>query len=178
MAIEILSAVPDEFFAGDTVKIRLSSRDYPSPTWTYKLALQGPEAFTITADPDGEAHLFTIASATTSSKTGGVYGWTLIAESGGERATIDAGSTWMKPDPTVTVTSWAKTCLTLLRAHISGRLPSGLTSHTINGTSINKMSLPEAVKLEQYYSARVAAEDAAKVGVHNDSRTIQIYFGR
>lgn len=177
MAIETLTAFPDEFFAGDTVKVIVSGSDYPAPTWTYKLAFQGPEAFTVTATADGEDHLFTLASATTSTKTGGVYGWTMIAESEGERATIDSGTTWMKPDPTVSVTTWAKQCLTLLRAHISGRLPSGLTSHTINGTSISKMSLPEAVKLEAHYAARVAAEDAAKAP-GNDSGVIRIYFDR
>lgn len=179
MAIETLTALPDEFFAGDTVKVTTDGGDYPAPDWVRKLTFQGPTPFSVTATADGTDHLFTISSATTTAVEGGVYGWTEIAEADGERATIDTGTVWIKPDPTLTTQSWARQCLTLLRAHIQGRLPSGLTSHTINGTSINKMSLPEAVKMEAYFASRVAAEDAAKVVDGNDdANTIRIYFDR
>jgi hypothetical protein len=178
MAIETLTELPDEFYAGDTVIVSSSGGDFPAPTWTRTLTFQGPTPFTVDAAADGEDHLFTIASATTTAVEGGVYGWTEIAESDGQRATVDTGTVWIKPDPTVSVTSWARTCLTLLRAHIQGRLPAGLTSHTINGSSISKMSIPEAMKLESAFAARVAAEDAAKLTEGNDGNVVRIYFDR
>lgn len=178
MAIETLTAVPSEFYAGDTVKILLPAGSYPAPDWTRKLSFNGPEQFAVTAADSGTGHLFTITSPLTASKTAGVYAWTEIAESEGERATVNYGNVWVKPNPTIGVTTWAQECLTLLRAHIKGRLPAGLTSHAINGTSISKMSLPEAVKLEAYYAARVAAEEASKLNSGNDAGTIRIYFDR
>lgn len=158
MAIDVLTSLPDAFFAGDTVKMRSSPAGFPAPDWVGTLYFNGPDAFSVEAVADGTSQLYTIPSTLTAGLPSGIYSWSESVESGDERTTTGAGNVWIKPNASVEVLSWAQECLTLIRAHIKNRLPAGLQNHSINGSSVSKIPLTEAVKLEQYFAGKVIEE--------------------
>lgn len=180
MAIDVLTALPDAFFAGDTVKVRSSPSGFAAPEWSGTLVFNGPDAFSVTATQDGTSQLYSITSTTTASIPSGIYSWAeIVVNDDGERATVGSGNVWIKPNASIEVLTWAAECLTLIRAHIKGRLPAGLQNHSINGSSISKIPLSEAVKLEQHFLARVNAEQAAQAGdEYGETNRIRLIFDR
>lgn len=165
MAVETLSAMPAQFVAGDTLKVTFGDADAPaSEGWALTFAMKGPEQFTVGGVADGDDFLVTIPSTTTKDKLAGLYEWSAYAEKAGERITIDRGQVLMTANVGSVTESYAKTCLDLLEAHITGRLPSGLQSHTINGNQISKMSMKDAIELRNYFRAEVAREQSASTG--------------
>lgn len=174
MPLDTLSEMPSEFTAGDTLIVGFSDSDFPAGDgWVLTLALKGPGQFNVIGVADGDAFTATLSSALTDDELPGVYDWTAVVALAGERATIGAGKVRMKPNLLSTAETWAKQCLDLLEAHISGRLPRGLENHTINGNSISKIPIDEAVKLRAYFKAEVAREEAAASGSARTGRILQ-----
>lgn len=189
MAIQVLSTMPDAVTAGETFKVQFPNPlDYPAGVWALKVAFIGPESFTIEAGAD---NLLTVATADTENRAPGVYTWRAYVEAAGERVFLSgtgwvqygAGQILLRPNP-LTVSSdltWAQECLAQLRLHIRGRLPAGLTSHTIAGTAISKMDLKAAIELERVFMARVRQITTTLAALSDESGeddSIKISFDR
>lgn len=179
MAIETLTTLPAAFFAGDTVKVLLSDASFAAPLWDLVLAFNGPEQFTVAAVDSGESHSVTVATADTANREPGVYAWAAIATSGGERRTIASGNVWIRANPALAVVSKEEEWVALLDAHIEGRLPKGLESHSINGNQIQLIKIADAVALREKFIAKVKALNRNKLHSEEfDPYAIPISFAR
>jgi hypothetical protein len=176
--IPALSALPESFTAGDTVKVLYTLPAYPAPDWDLAAAFYGPEKFTINAAHDGTSHLLTIAAADTADKKPGAYQVQLKASASGEVVTVGTFRVFMLANADGGQLAWAEQMLALIEEHIKGRLPAGLTSHTINGDSIAKMSFEEAMKFRGQLRAEVESLRRAGLAGEGDSGAIYPYFER
>ena len=158
-----LSALPESFAAGTTVKYRRRLSDYPaSAGWTLKLHLAGASVLAKTAAVDGDDFLVTIeANDTDGDFAAGLYKWVeRVSNAGGEVYEVGRG--------TVTVLSnlaeasegseqeWVERAIAALKAHIEGRLPAGMESYQIAGRVVAKMPIKEAVALLATFESRLA----------------------
>jgi len=158
-----LSALPESFAAGTTVKYRRRLGDYPAGAgWTLTLHLAGASVLAKTAVADGNDFLVTIeATDTDSDFAAGLYKWVeRVSNAGGEVYEVGRG--------TVTVLSnlaeasegseqeWIERAIAMLRAHIEGRLPAGMESYQIAGRVVAKMPIKEAVALLATFESRLA----------------------
>jgi hypothetical protein len=181
MAIETLPKLPDSLFAGDTCKVLFDNAEFPAPEWLLTLSFFGPEVFSIESEPqDDGGHLVTMAAADTATRQPGVYQWAARVENDAhERRVLCSGNLWLKPNPETGTLTYAAECLTLIEAHIKGRLPAGLSNHTIAGNVITKISIKEAEELRDKYRAEVREEQRALIRAKGgDPDALHIYFSR
>src|SRR5512139_1557081 len=90
-----LSALPESFAAGTTVKYRRRLSDYPaSAGWTLKLHLAGASVLAKTATADGDDFLVTIeATDTEGDFAAGLYKWVeRVSNAGGEVYEVGRGT--------------------------------------------------------------------------------------
>ena len=180
MAIATKPNLPDSLYAGDTFKVLFSGGDFPAPDWGLDVYFSGKEQFSVAAEDSGADHLLTLDSGDTAARTPGVYTWAaVVSNEAGERQSIASGNIWIKPNPETGVLTYAEECLQLIEAHIKGRLPAGLASHTIAGNAISKISIMDAEKLRDKYRGEVYQElRAAITAAGGDPNSIQIEFTR
>jgi hypothetical protein len=158
-----LTNLPDPFAAGTTVSYRRRLTDYPaSAGWTLRLHLAGASVLAKTAVASGDDFIVTIeATDTEGDFTAGLYKWVeRVSNAGGEVYEVGRG--------TVTVLSnlaeasegseqeWIERAITMLRAHIEGRLPAGMESYQIAGRVVAKMPIKEAMSLLASLESRLA----------------------
>lgn len=89
---------PRSFIAGATVVWKKSLADYPATEWTLKYAFRGAGAtdVNVTATADGDDHLATIASATTTALAPGAWYWQAWVEKGTEKFFVGEGQTTVR----------------------------------------------------------------------------------
>lgn len=94
-----LPNIPAALVAGDSVAWRIGDADHPAPAWTLGYRLINAEAvIDLTATADGDAHLVTVAAATSAAWAPGTYTWTAAFSAGAERHTVGSGSIAIKPN--------------------------------------------------------------------------------
>jgi len=162
MALE-LANLPDQLAAGTTVCYRRRLTDYPATAgWTLRLHLAGASVLAVTAAADGDDFLVTIeATATQGDFAAGLYKWVeRISNAGGEVYEVGRGTVTVLPDLAAATEGseqeWIERAITMLRAHIEGRLPAGMESFQIAGRVVAKMPIKEAVSLLSSLESRLA----------------------
>ena len=157
-----LTSLPDSFAAGTTVVYRKTLTDYPAGDgWTFTLYIAGAKIVEpVEAEADGDSFVVTVpASATTGEFTAGLYKYSERVDKDGEVYEVDSGVVDILPDLTVAADQdeqeWTEQEVSLLRAHIKGRLPSGMESYQVAGRVVSKMPLKEAVDTLSRLEARL-----------------------
>lgn len=158
-----LSALPESFAAGTTVRYRKRFSDYPAGGgWALKLHLAGASVLSKTAVPDGDDFVLTLAAADTDAEVApGLYKWVeRVSNPDGEVYEVASGVVTILPN---LATAWAgkeqewlERAIAALKAHIEGRLPAGMESYQIAGRVVSKMPVKEAVDLLTSLEARLA----------------------
>lgn len=156
-----LSAPPETFAAGTTVKYRRQFSDYPAGSgWTLTLHLAGASVRSKAAVADGDDFVLTLA-ASESGLTPGIYKWV-------ERVSNVAGAVYEVGLGVIEVTAnlaeatdgsdqeWLERAIVALRAHIEGRLPAGMESFQVAGRAVSKTPINEAMKLLSGLESRLA----------------------
>lgn len=163
MALESVN-IPDQFAAGTTVRYRRRLAEYPpSSGWTLRLYLAGASVLAKTAAPDGEDFLVTIeASDTAGDFAAGLYKWVeRVTGAGGEVYEVGRGTVTVLPnlaDATEgSEQEWLERAVAMLRAHVEGRLPTGMESYQIAGRVVAKMPIKEAIGLLTSLESRLAS---------------------
>ncbi len=158
-----LSALPESFAAGTTVRYRRRFSDYPaSAGWTLKLHLAGASVLAKTAVADGDDFLVTLAAADTeSSFTPGLYKWVeRVSNAEGDVYEVASGIVTILPDLAEATEGseqeWLERAIAALKSHIEGRLPAGMESYQIAGRVVAKMPVKEAVDLLTTLESRLA----------------------
>ena len=152
---------PLSFHAGTTVKWkRTDLADFPAPTWTLNYFLQKDGTkidFASSQDGSTANHSVSLAHATTSSYTVGIYHWIVEARSSSEVYVVDSGIMEILTDfPEQTSgyddRSVAKKMVDAYEALFANQitnLPLEQLSYSVGGRSISKLSAGQI--REEYY---------------------------
>ena len=186
----IQNYIPYEFYAGDTViwQIENLNTDYSNSTHTltYKFRLEnnGSTTFSVDATADGNNYKITLSASTTASITEGKYNFIsyVTRTSDNARVTVDRGMIEVKPNlasSTSETRSHAKKMLDLIESLLEGKATKDVSSYSIAGRSLNKMSVSELLEWRNYYKTEYNRELSKQRNENEDGsgNTIKISFG-
>lgn len=182
--------IPYLFYSGDTVKWKITTlnSDYSNSDYTltyyFRLDSDGTTNFTVTATADSSDYLITLSASTTASLTSGVYNFIayVTRTSDSARVTVDRGSIEVKPNlaaSTSATRTHAKKMLDLIESLLEGRATKDVSSYSIAGRSLNKMSIQELTDWRNYYKAEYNRELSRQRNENSDGsgNTIKVSFG-
>lgn len=157
---------PSSVYAGDTVTWTKSLTDYPAPTYTLAYALvRDGGSISITASASGADHLVSVSAATSAAWVPGTYQWTAYVTSGSARYTVETGEIVIKPNPAAggyDTRSYARRMLDAIEALLEGRATSDVSSYSIGGRSLSKMSALELVQWREKFRREAESEKAGE----------------
>ena len=159
---------PEKFAIGDFVQWKREDLvdDYPtathSATWIARLASGTSSEITVNATETSTYYLFSIPSATSSGFTQGHYHWQLeITEtSSGNRIIVDSGTLDIEYDLDVNVDprSHAQIMVDKIESILQGKADADVSSYSINGRSLTKMSFQDLNDARDFYRKEYAKE--------------------
>jgi len=180
---------PTEIVVGDFVQWKRSDLvdDYPpashSAEYVARITGGGATEHKIAATETDTHYLFTISSSDSATYDAGLYHWQLeiTQTSSGNRIVVDIGDFEFLPDmddnqadPRI----HAEKMVTKIESLLEGKADSDVSSYSIAGRSLTKLSFQELVDARDYYRKEVVKHknDAlTKRGKKNGS-TIQVRF--
>lgn len=181
--------IPYTIYSGDTAtwKITDLNTDYSNSayTLTYYFRLESTGAsFTVNATADNDDYLITLSASTTASITAGKYHFIayVTRSSDSARVTVDRGQVEVKPnlasssaDPRTHV----KIMLDKIESLLEGKADKDVSSYSIQGRSLNKMSVSELLEWRNYYKAEYNRELNKMRNENGDGsgNTIKVSFG-
>ena len=181
--------IPYTIYSGDTSiwKITDLNTDYSNTTHTlsYYFRLESTGAgFTINASADNDDYLINISASVTGSQTAGIYHYIayVTRSSDSARITVDPGQIEIKPNlasSSADPRSHAKIMIDKIESLLEGKADKDVSSYSIAGRSLNKMSVQELLDWRTYYKAEYNREIAKMRNANGDGsgNTIKISFG-
>ena len=181
---EPLSDFPEEFRAGDTLKVKRSDigTDYPNDTFTAKFEARSLDSHTstisVTATADGSDYLFTFPATATSSYSPHNYRFIITVTSGDDRVTIDEGTIKVLrnlPNQSADHRTHSEIMVDKIQTLLEGKADSDVANYSINNRSLTKLSVDELLKWRDYYKAEVLREkrvERAKSGQGSGNRIL------
>jgi len=157
---------PDEFTVGDFVQWKRTDfvSDYPTATYSVQYVARlhkgGSAEFTVVATEVSDGYLFTIASSTSASITAGLYHWQLeitqtsssnriVYASGDFNILVDLDDN--NADPRI----HAEIMVAKIESLLSGKADDDVSSYSIAGRSLTKLSFAELTEARDYYRREV-----------------------
>ena len=180
---------PETFTVGDFGQWKRPdiSANYPPSeynlTYVARLTSGGSSEIKVTATNLDGVHLFTVSSNDSDSYDAGLYHWQLEVEqiSSGNRVVIQNGDVEVVVDLDENNTdprSHAQIMIQKINGLLEGKADSDVSSYSIAGRSISKMSFQELIDARDYYSRELIREKN-KVAIKNgkgSSSTIKVRF--
>lgn len=170
MAVAALTAFPNSFIAGDTVRVTLADSRFPSSGWTLKVILQGPTAvysFDATTGTNG-AYYLTITAAQSKDIPPGFYVLSKVyteTATGERQSPLCNETTTVYGNPEVAAEkSIARQTLEAGEAALKILMIGSNATVNFNGQSFTKRSIPEFQTALDRQRAVVRAEDIARIG--------------
>jgi hypothetical protein len=168
--------------AGDSVNYLAEVADYaPADGWSlrYRLAPRdgGQAPIDIAATAIGDRFAVQVGPDVTADWAPGEYAWASWVEREGERYSIARGQLTIAPDP-ATLTAGADTRsgaelgLKAIEDTLAGRASDATLRYKINGRELERYSIPELLKLRDFYARQVAQERRA-AGLQDSTGTIR-----
>lgn len=163
------SSEPEEIYSGSLVQWKRAdlAEDYPPASYDliYKARLRGglnPE-ISVTATNSGGVFLVTLSNSVTAAAVPGEYYWQAEIErkSDNARILVATGRWKLLPDLDQTGAdprSHAEIMLDKIQSLLEGRADKDVTSYSINGRSIAKMSVTDLLSWRDYYRKEVNLE--------------------
>ena len=159
---------PAVLVAGDTWIWQRSdlASDFPVAAYSLNYSMQregdvGPPT-TFVADETGGIYKITVAASITQTKAAGVWRWVSYAVRTVDSARVAVGSGIfiVNADPAQSgdVRSHASKVLAALESLIEGRATADVSSYSIAGRSLTKLSLDELMRWRAYYRREVKRE--------------------
>lgn len=161
--MDTLSALPDFFAAGTTVKYSRSYSDFPANGgWTMKLYLAGAQTTNVSAVANGAGFDLTLTSILTAGLTPGVYRWIERVTNGTETYDPAQGTVTVKANVASatpgSLQTWEEQELPKVEQAITDLIASGVTSYQIGSRSLTKQDLTELYKLRASLRATIQAQ--------------------
>jgi len=179
---------PVTIYKGETVVwTRKDLTDYPvgsyAMSWSARLESNGGTAFTATVTEVDDYYKFTLDNSATGGYTTGDYVWVLkvTQSSDSEELIIDTGKITVKDNyfgTTGDTRSHAKIMLDKIESLIEGRADADVSSYSIAGRSLNKLSVQELTEWRNYYKAEYQKEIAKFRRDNNEGtgRVVKVQF--
>lgn len=176
LGTDYLKTEPQLAVAGTTWNWEVSYSDYPASTWTLKyyfIEVSGKYSFDITATNNNNAHRVNLAKATTLTYAPGVYSGQGFVDNGVSRYLVyenqlEVGADFSAQGIGKDTRTHAQKVLTSIKALLEGKTED-VTSYSIAGRSITKMTMQELIEAKDYYERIVVTElrqQRAKQGLH------------
>jgi hypothetical protein len=180
---------PISFYKGETVVWKRTDigADYDpssySMVWEASLESDGSTRFSATVTESGTDYTFTLDNSSTASYTAGDYVWFLkvLQTSDSETLVIDSGKITVKDNYFATTgdtRSHAKVMLDKIESILENRADADVSSYSISGRSLNKLSVDELLRWRDYYRAEYKKEVAEfRTGNNEGSgRVVKVQF--
>lgn len=180
---------PTEIVVGDFLQWKRSDlvADYPlasySAEYVARITGGGANEIKIAATESGGTYLFTVDSDTSAEFSPGLYHWQLeiTQTSSGNRVVVDIGDFEAIPDMDSNQADpriHAEIMVDKIQTILEGKADSDVSSYSIAGRSLTKMSFQELVDARDYYKREVIAHnnrELVKRGKKNGA-TVQVRF--
>lgn len=181
---------PETIVVGDFIQWKRSDlvEDYPVATHSATLVARitggGSNEIQINATESNPSYyLFTATSATSSSFSPGHYHWQLeiTQTSSGNRVVVATGMFEILPDLDVNNSdprTHAEIMLAKIQTILEGRADSDVSSYSIQGRSLAKMSISDLLSWRDYYRREVKKEkrDSDIQNGRKTSSTVKVRF--
>ena len=179
---------PVTIYKGETVVWnRKDLTDYPvgsyAMSWSARLESNGGTAFTATVTEVDDYYKFTLDNSSTGGYTTGDYFWVLkvTQSSDSEELIIDSGKITVKDNyfgSTGDTRSHAKIMLDKIESILEGRADADVSSYSIQGRSLSKISINELLQWRDYYKAEYQKEIAKfrRDNKEGTGRVIKVQF--
>lgn len=180
---------PDEIVVGDFIQWKRSDlvSDYPladySAEYVARITGGGSSEIKVAATETDGTYLFTADSTTSADFDAGYYHWQLevTKTSSGDRIVVDRGYFTAIEDLDVNGAdprSHAEIMITKIESVLQGKADSDVSSYSINGRSLTKLSFNELVEARDYYRREFVKEKARDAAKHNKptGQTIKVRF--
>lgn len=181
---------PETVVVGDFIQWKRSDlvQDYPvathSATYVARITGGGSNEIQLTATESNPSYyLFTVTSDTSSSFVPGLYHWQLeVTETAsGNRIVVGTGMFRALPDLDVNNSdprSHAEIMLDKIQTILEGRADSDVSSYSIQGRSLAKMSISDLLEWRNYYRREVMKEkrDSDIQNGRKTSSTVKVRF--
>lgn len=158
--------VPESLVVGDYFQFKITtySTDYPNTDYTMRfvarIATGGSSEIIVTATADDDDYLFTAASSVTEDYDVGHYHYQIEIErdSDSNRVIVDRGEIDILTDfdNNVDPRFHAEIMLGKIESILEGKADSDVSSYSIAGRSLTKLSPEELVTWRDYYRKEVA----------------------
>lgn len=177
---------PLQIVAGDFVQWKVSNLvdDYPTDSYTlvYTARISGArDEFQITAT--GETSHYLITASSTSGYTPGNYDWQqeIVRNSDSARIVLKRGTWKVLADldnAGTDLRSHAALMVSKIESILVGKADSDVSSYSIAGRSLSKMSFQELIEARDYYRAEYQKEKSAEDAKNGRKgvSTIQVRF--
>jgi hypothetical protein len=180
---------PTEIVVGDFLQWKRSDlvADYPlaeySAEYVARITGGGANEIKLPATESGGTYLFTVDSVTSAEFVPGFYHWQLeiTQTSSGNRVVVDIGDFTAIPDMDSNQADpriHAEIMVDKIQTILEGKADSDVSSYSIAGRSLTKMSFQELVDARDYYKREVIAHnnrELVKRGKKNGA-TVQVRF--
>ena len=179
---------PVTIYKGETIVWnRKDLTDYPvgsyAMSWTARLESNGGTAFSATVTEVDDYYKFTLDNSNTGGYTTGDYFWVLkvTQSSDSEELIIDSGKITVKDNyfgTTGDTRSHAKIMLDKIESILEGRADADVSSYSIQGRSLSKISINELLQWRDYYKAEYQKEIAKfrRDNKEGTGRVIKVQF--
>ena len=179
---------PVTIYKGETVVWnRKDLTDYPvgsyAMSWTARLESNGGTAFSATVTEVDDYYKFTLDNSATGGYTTGDYFWVLkvTQSSDSEELIIDSGKITVKDNyfgSTGDTRSHAKIMLDKIESILEGRADADVSSYSIQGRSLSKISINELLQWRDYYKSEYQKEIAKfrRDNKEGSGRVIKVQF--
>ena len=179
---------PVTIYKGETVVWnRKDLSDYPvgsyAMSWTARLESNGGTSFSATVTEVDDYYKFTLDNSATGGYTTGDYFWVLkvTQSSDSEELIIDTGKITVKDNyfgSTGDTRSHAKIMLDKIESILEGRADADVSSYSIQGRSLSKISINELLQWRDYYKAEYQKEIAKfrRDNKEGTGRVIKVQF--
>jgi hypothetical protein len=161
------TGVPTEVVVGDFIQFKITqfSEDYSNSTHTMRFVARistgGSTEVKVDATASGDDYLFAVPSATSANYSVGTYHYQLEIErnSDNERIVVDRGEIDIVTDfdNQVDPRHHAEIMLGKIEGILEGKADSDVSSYSIAGRSLTKLSPDELVQWRDYYRREVSA---------------------
>ena len=179
--------VPEEVFIGDFIQFKLTeySGDYPNTAHTMRFVARistgGNTEITITASALDDDYLFSVASSVSSNYTVGEYHYQIEIErnSDNNRIIVDRGQIKISTDydNNVDPRLHAEIMLGKIESILEGKADSDVSSYSIQGRSLTKLTIDEILQWRDYYRREVN-EIKKREKLANGRKTNSTILGR
>ena len=185
---EIPEKEPITIYKGETVVWnRKDLTDYPvgsyAMSWSARLESNGGTAFTATVTEVDDYYKFTLDNSATGGYTTGDYFWVLkvTQSSDSEELILETGKITVKDNyfgSTGDTRSHAKIMLDKIESILEGRADADVSSYSIQGRSLSKISINELLQWRDYYKAEYQKEIAKfrRDNKEGTGRVIKVQF--